>query len=256
MPRAIPEDIAFLTGDIKEGFGLNRFGQAPDFDIADGFVDVWDGANDGTIAQMSYVFSSSAAIDSISSSNVGDTENIEIMGLDGDWEPVTQTVPLTGQTRAALTTPLLRVFRMKNVGTTDLAGQVYLYENTAIVAGVPTDTTKIRAAIQADNNQTLMAIYSVPAGHTLFMDNYYASLGVLAFPGGNSIDLVLKVRPFGQVFQLKHENSLASTGNSSLVYPFGVPFKVDEKSDIIIQASTSENVMKLNAGFNARVYKT
>ena len=130
---------------------------------ADGEVTVWDGANDGTLNQMVYQWSTTNAIDSISSSNSGDTQDVKIQGLDGDFNIIEQTVTLNGQNRVALSTPLIRVFRGKNNGLTAFAGSIYVYENTTISSGVPTDLTKVRLLIDDGNNQTLMALYTIPA---------------------------------------------------------------------------------------------
>ncbi|CAN8142792.1 hypothetical protein THIOSC15_770002 [uncultured Thiomicrorhabdus sp.] len=136
---------------------------------------MWDGANDASIDQMTYIWSTTPAIDSISSSSISDTGTIQVQGLDANWELITQVVTLNGQTRVALTTPLLRAFRGKNTGTIPLVGNIVIYENTALSGGLPTDTTKIRLIINNGNNQTLMALYTIPAGKTGYMRDWYAS---------------------------------------------------------------------------------
>lgn len=169
--------LALAKGDIPGHTHINKFGKAGDIDIADGFVDVWDGAGEAN-ADKSYTYSSTADIDSLSSSNAGDTQDIEVQGLDTNYDLVTQTITLSGQTRVALTTDLVRVFRMENVGSSDIAGSVYCYVNGAITAGVPDTSADIRAIIQGSFNQTLMALYTVPNGKTAYMKNYWASIAV------------------------------------------------------------------------------
>jgi hypothetical protein len=244
----IETGLSISKGDMPGTTYVHKFGKAPDYDIADGFVSIWDGANDSGTDQMQYIYSSTAAIDSISSSNGSDTEDIEIQGLDSSYNLVIQTITLTGQTRAALTTNLIRVFRLKNVGSSNLLGNVYVYENTALSSGVPIDTTKIRAIIGIGNNQTLMAIYTVPAGKTAYMRNWYAATaGALV----NSVhEIRLFARPFGQVFQLKHDSSLITTGSSHIQHLYFDPEKFEEKTDIEMKANTDTNIAIVSAGFD------
>jgi hypothetical protein len=132
--------LAIAKGEVTGTEFIHKFGVAPLFNIASGFADIWDGSDTGGINQPQYTYSTTNAIDSISSSNNGDTQDIEIQGLyddgSGNWLEITQTVTATGQTRAAIPQALIRVFRMINVGSTDIAGNMYCYENTALAAGV------------------------------------------------------------------------------------------------------------------------
>ena len=104
--------MSIAQGNVTGVSKVNKWGYAPDFDTGDNEVTVWDGAEDGaTWELMRYVYSTTADIDSISSSDNTDDQDIVIEGLDSNWELVTQTATLNGQTRVALSTSLIRVFR-------------------------------------------------------------------------------------------------------------------------------------------------
>ena len=104
------------------------------------------------------------------------TTDIEVQGLDTNWDLVTQTITLTGQTRKALTTDLIRVFRMKNVGATAFVGNVFCYVNGGgLSVGVPDTEADVRAVMQIGNEQTLMALYSIPNGKTGYLSSFYFS---------------------------------------------------------------------------------
>jgi hypothetical protein len=227
----IDHGLEIARGTFSTMSLIHKFGAAPDFDTDDNEVTIWDGANDGGIDEMSYTYSATAAIDTISSSNNGDTQDIEIQGLDSNYDLVTQTVTLTGQTQATLGTSLIRVFRAKNVGSTNLAGDVYIFEQTADAGGdgIPDDTTKIRAVIYAANNQTEMAIYTVPDGKSAYMRGFYATNAGARQTADYLIKL--KVRPFGQVFQLKHKMVIPDT-TAPFQHIYTDPQKFTEKSDI------------------------
>ena len=244
-------NIETARGNVPGVSSIHKFGNAPDFDTGDGVVSIWDGANDGGINQMTYTYSTTAAIDSLSSSSGADTMDIEVQGLDASFAQVTQTITLTGQTRVALTTDLIRVFRLKNVGSTNLAGQLYCYENVATTAGVPNDLTLVRASIDNGNNQTLMAIYTIPAGKTGYMDSFFASTA-----GGNkSSNYIIDVyaRPSGQVFQLKHRNSLADAGSSHIQHKYTVPEVFAAQTDIEMRVQITAagvTAASISAGFD------
>jgi hypothetical protein len=140
--------LSIAQGNVTGTTFVHKFGNAPDFDQSDGFVTCWDGAEDGTAWElMNYVYSTTADIDSISSDNIADTQNVVVEGVDSNWELTTQTVTLNGQTRVALQTPLLRCFRAYNDNSVNLAGHVFVYVNGATTGGIPNNNADIRAIL-------------------------------------------------------------------------------------------------------------
>ena len=94
-------------------------------------------------------------ITSVSSSNNGDTEELVVTGhtvsgtgVNAKFTEVTQTVTLTGQTDATLTTPLARVSRAYVNSAVSLDGDVYLHEGATTVAGVPDTASEIHMKIE------------------------------------------------------------------------------------------------------------
>lgn len=205
---------AVASGSVDGHSSVNKFGNALDFDTGDGEVTVWDGANDGLLGggAMMYTFSSTADIDTISSSSGSDTVVVEVQGLDGDGNLVVQNVTLTGQTDATLSTPLWRVFRIKNVGASNLVGTVYLRTNgSAQSGGVPSVANTARAILQIGANQTEMAVYTVPLGKKAYINNLYASTSGASKATNYTVKMY--IRPTGGVFQLKHRQSISDEKN-------------------------------------------
>ena len=227
--------LAVARGLIPGVTHVNNFGENPDIDTATDPEDVWDFGG-------VYNFSTTDDIDSISSSDAGDTMVITVEGLALDYTKVSQNVTLTGQTRAALATKLIRVNRAFMVGNVSVVGTVSIYENTALTAGVPTDTTKIRAQILAENNQTLMAIYTVPLAKTAYMLRYSAGLS-----RGNATavvaDFILQIALFGEKFRIKDRKAAMSAGQSDIPHIFLIPEVIPAKSDIKIKCDrvTADN---------------
>jgi len=247
--------LSITAGSDPNFISVHKFGEAPDFDTADNFVTIWDGADDGGIAQFVYKYSASALIDSISSSITGDTQSVELQGLDTNWALVVQTFDMTGQARKALTTPLVRIFRIKNEGATNFAGTVYAYENTTIGTGIPTDKTKIRAMVQIGNNQTLMAVYTIPAGYTGYMFEYDASGANGTFNNTGQSIIKLYARPFGGVFQLKRVIALSATGTSYPIKTWEMPEKFLEKTDLELRCNTTVDGSAIAGGFDLILVK-
>jgi len=240
--------LAISKNDVSGATFIHKFGAAPNFDIGDLFATVWDGADNGDIAEPRYIYSTTADIDSLSSAAAGDTQDIEIQGLDADYNLVIQTIALNGQNRVALTTNLIRVFRMKNVDNTDLTDHCYVFVNTALLGGVPIDTTKVRAMIHDENNQTEMAVYTIPAGKTGYLRDWYASTAGAKKDSAHTI--LVKARPFGQVFQLKHKSNITVTGTSYIQHRYMEPKKFTEKTDIEMQADTDQDAAGVSGGFD------
>ena len=243
--------VEVSRGNVSGATFIHKFGVVPDFDTGDNSVHIWDGADDGGSDLMQYTFSTTDDIDSLSSSDNGDTQDVEVQGLDANFDLVTQTITLTGQTRVALTTDLVRVFRMINRGSTDFAGTVYCFKNVATTLGVPDTLANVRAQIVGANNQTLMAIYTIPNGKTGFMRSWYASIAGANKSSNYVIDLFARLD--GEVFQLKHRSAIDDSGTSYIQHDYVEPKKFEAKTDITMKADiTSAGVTgaTVAAGFD------
>lgn len=140
----------------------------------------------GSVVNETYV--STNIIDSIVSSNAGDTQDIVVVGntitAGGILTEVTQTATLTGQTEAALTTPLARANRayVANSGAFDspqaaLAGNVAVYDNTdGITAGVPNTDAATKLMILAGQTQSQKCATAVPDGYYWLLSQAFFSV--------------------------------------------------------------------------------
>jgi hypothetical protein len=250
--------LAIAEGDVTGKSFIHKFGEAPDFDQTDGAVTVWGGANDGLLGggAMTYTYSSTADIGLITSSNAGDTQTIEIQGLDSNFDLVTQTITLNGQTDvdiSATGVDLIRAFRMKNTGSTDLAGVVYLRTNGSAQngSGVPTVANTVRAIINNGDNQTLMSIFTVPNATTGYMRDWYASTA--GATRTSEYKLRLRARPVNGVFQIKHVSSISDAGSSTYKHQYIEPEVFQAKTDIELTAemlTTAATQADIAGGFD------
>jgi len=226
-----PFYLEVAKGNIPGHSIMSKFGQNDDLGTG-AYEDVWDGGD-------SYTYPADATADITELvSTEADTVDIEIQGLSVDGTLTVQTKTLTGTTPVTLTTALWRAFRLKNMGATTLAGDVTL-ENTG--------NTVEYAKIVAGNNQTLMALYTIPLGKTGYMVQ-----GTNSIAGTNRTYAVsgkMWMRPYGGVWQLKKTFGLQSDGTSYLVMPWPLPGKIPAKTDIRVEAISSAAGGVINTTF-------
>jgi hypothetical protein len=173
-------------------------------------------------------------------------EDVEIQGLDTNWDLTVQTVTLDATnttTAVALTTALRRVFRMK------VMADIVTDQN---ISAHNSGDTQDYATILAGNNQTLMAIYTVPNGKTAYINNYYGTqINVTnKTPVSTIFRLWAADRANGYEFQLKHSVGASETGTSDPKHEFVPRLKFAEKTDIKMTAYCDTNAGYVSAGFD------
>lgn len=135
--------------------------------------DIWNAA--ATVTTITQV--STAALLYVSSTSVADTtQTATIVGLDANYDEITENVDLNGQTAVATTKAFLRV----NSVTIDAAaaGIVYIYYTCVVAAGVPQTASKVQSRIEIAALQAYNAIYTVPRNKILYLTSLrYASTG-------------------------------------------------------------------------------
>jgi hypothetical protein len=189
-----------------------------------------------------YSYLSAASVLKVSSSSANDTSagtgarTVELFGLDGDYNEINEVVTLNGQTAVNSTQSYLRINRMivRSAGSGGSnAGIIYAGTGT-VTTGVPAN---IYATINGDGtNQTLMALWTVPAGYTGYLMQYDVSNGTTSNTPA-VCKLTLVARPYGEVFQSKDVKSL--TTGMHIENTLIVPVKFAEKTDIEVRAVSS-----------------
>lgn len=217
-----------------------KFGANPLITAATDPEDIWEGGGvypDSAYGTLPNI--GTADIVSISSSNAADTQNALIFGLGADGYAVTQQVTLQGQTRVALGTPLWRVWRVENWSATSFAGNVYVYSGTANTAGVPSGASVVKAVVMDGNNQTQMAIYTIPRGKVGFLSRSEVGFGFNGLPsaGTEEVQFAFKARTYGKTYKVKKTVNLISTATSehsdTRFYPDPLPALTDIKLTVV-----------------------
>jgi len=178
------------------------------------------------------------AVVNVERNNVADNgKTVVVQGLDADFNSVEDTIVIDGADTLG-TVLFHRVNRafVTNGGTTNVG-------NIDIEAGAAGGTTVAR--ITAGLGQTLMAVYTVPAGKTGYI--YQGTATAQADADGTGF---MMVRYDGQTtFRVGHTFEVDGDGGQYL-YDFAFPIPVPEKSDIDIRITTRSNNGRYTAAFD------
>lgn len=233
MANYFPLDNMFLNisrGLVKGTSFVHKFGAVPAMSTNTTGT-IWD-VNDTVYPWSAWATSGAVTVDRASTSDAG--KHITVVGLDANYEPLTEVVTLTNPTGNASTGSFVRVFRaFVSDGETN-EGLISIKRNSTVVA-----------SITAGKGQTLMSVYTVPAGHTAYLFKGTASAQAGADGTGDMF-----VRYFGQTsFRVGHSFEVGGVGGQ-YTYDFTTPIPIPAKSDIDVRITTRSNNGRYTAAFD------
>lgn len=207
--------ISSFRGRLDGWEHIHKFGSNPAIGTA--AESVWSGGG-------LYPWPSGAATLIVQSDDTGDVGTVNIKGLDADYNELEETVTLPGGSpNNVLTTGLfLRVFRVTFTGAANNAGTIVINHTATNIA-----------QIDPGKNQTLMAVYTIPAGNHAWLLNYAVSVGK-----NDDAVVELYTRQPGQPFRIQSELGVFQ---NSLIKEFPVPLKLAPKTDIDLRATTTNS---------------
>lgn len=232
------EKLNIARGLVRDTTHIHKFGAVPSMSINTSGT-VWD------IGDTLYPWATWDAgagvvnIDCASASDAGVGKFVVVEGLDGDYNVVTETINLTVQNNNTGTQSFRRVYRAYVGNGATNVGNINIQRNTTNVA-----------RITAGQGQTLMAVYTVPAGYT-----GYILKGTMSAQAGADATGNMYVRYFGEsAFRVGHTFEVSGSGGAYL-YDFGVPIAIPEKSDIDVRATVRSNNGRYTAAFDIVLIK-
>ena len=171
---------------------------------------------------------------SVTRASAGDAGKVVvIIGLDGSYNQITESVTLANPSGNLTAQSFIRVFRAYTISGTNSG-------NIDIISGATTV-----ARINQDKGQTLMAVYTVPAGHSAYLLQGTASCQSGADATGD-----MYIRYFGEAsFRVGHSFELSGNGGQYM-HSFPVPIKIPQKSDIDIRCLVRSNNARVTAAFD------
>jgi len=238
-----PFNLQVSRGQVAYHETQFKFGFNPDID--DSLETIW--AEGGL-----YSYLSAASVLKISSSSTDDASagtgarTITISGLDANYDEISESVTLNGQTAVNTTQSFLRVFRMI-VNTAGSGGQNagVIYAGTGTVtSGVPANKY---GTIAVGDNQTLMCFWTVPRGYTAYLYQVDISMNTEVANKYGTVSIV--ARPEGGVFNIKDKFALSQ---DIIHQEFKHPIKFAEKTDLEVRAiaSSSNANLAVSAGLD------
>ena len=217
---------------------IHKFGSNPDISntvSATSPETVWDGSNE-------YTFPPDAGTGlQIKSSDANDLQEFVVQGLDVNFNNQTWTGNLNGTNDVAIDGTWTRVFRAFNNDSSGISGNVNIHGNG--------DASASFAQVLPGNDQTLMALYTIPANYTGYLCEYHIS----AHNSGSSsligYTVQIKTRNYGKTFRVQEITSVTTNNVASNTHPF--PLQLAPKTDVIVNViSANGNNGSVNADFD------
>lgn len=230
--RYEPFELQVARGQISWHERLFQFGT--NINVGTSFSTLWPGG--GTL----YAYPSAATVLKISSASASDAaagtgaRTVLVNGLDANYNEISETVILNGQTAVNTVNSYLRFHYMEvlTAGSGETAAGI-------LYAGVGTVTTGVPATIygyvSVGYNVSEQAFWTVPAGYTAYITS-------CAWTSANTTANIivtgsLNLRDFGGVFVV--ESACKMTAGNSFNRHFDTPIMVPEKTDIEMRAASS-----------------
>jgi hypothetical protein len=241
-----PFGLQVARNQIQGHSGIIIFGYNGDLDTSE--ESIWP---DGGTTPHPTV----ASVLKISSSDANDTSagtgarTVLISGLDGDYNTVSETITLNGQTAVNTTNSFLYVnaFYVVTVGSGG-ANAGTLYAGTGIVtSGVPATVYDL---IAIGYNQRTTAHYCVPAGYTGYMVSGLITAGQAS--GSTSVTAFLKQHGPDGILRV---GAVTTLNNGSVEYHFDPCYVIPEKNCVGATAIGSAANNSVSAYFNIILIK-
>ena len=229
--RYEPFELQVARGQITWHSEQNIFGYGTTPASAGIFRTVWE-----NMATTEYVFPSSVLTMQLVSTAVGDTASVTIVGLDANYNIISEVLVLNGTTNVPTVKQYFRINSMfVSAGSTTNPTGVVSLSNGGVVYGQI--NTGVFNGTTASLGRSQMAVYTVPAGYTFYGYRY----GAYSSFNGNSANYTT---------YRAITNSSAGVQQLIVQTPFNTnyevqrhfPFPYAEKTDLRFQIAPSAAV--------------
>lgn len=233
----VASNVPIAAGEVEGWSSIHKFGAVPLMSTNPGIGSVWD-KSDALYPWTAFDVPGPLTISTTTTNGSSDTNDdgmiVTIVGLDENFLPVSEEITITADAGAGAQI-FSRVYRAFT--SQDNTTQVRVFTTT----GTPTEILRINIG----KSQTLMAIYTVPAGKTAYLTKGVATC---AADADATIDMMVRYGGVG-AFRIGHTAEVAGVGGQ-YQYDFSVPVQMPEKTDIDIRAEVRSNNARVTAAFD------
>jgi len=218
--------LKVAQGEVDGHSFINKFGANFSVNTNTGPETIWTQGGMYPWATLT-----TASVLTVVSTEVADTDSIEIQGLDANYNVITENLTMTGTTPVTTVNSFLRVFRV-------------IYNHEGVNAGVVTLSVGavVVARVDVGLGQTLMCVYTIPAGYT----GYLLQVSATAQKDKDS-QIRLLQRPLNSSFKIAH---IAEVSSGNYHHIPKIPLRFVEKTDIDFVAAEAEtNGTKITGTF-------
>lgn len=223
-------EIDIARGIVRGASSVHKFGAVPQMSTNTTGT-IWD-VDDTLYPWSAFDTPGVLTIPAVNAADNG--SSVKVFGLDANFNEIEEDFVLSSSTTVTGTKTFARVYR------------AYYYDDVTNTGNINIQrggTTVLR--ITAGKAQTLMGIYTVPAGKTAYL---LQGTATIEYGGDATIDMF--VRYFGQAsFRIGHSAEVAGTG-MPYNYKFGIPIRIPQKSDIDVRAEVRSNNSRVTAAFD------
>ena len=234
-----PFDLQVSRNQITGHTSTNIFGYGTTPATAGTFRTVWE-----NMATTEYVFPSSATTMTLTGGS-GDTATITIVGLDANYNVISENLVLTGATGVTTTNAYFRINSMfvASGSTTNPANTVTLTNGGVTYAQI---NTAVFNGVTGSVGTSQMAVYTVPAGSTFYGYRY----GAYSSFNGNTANYTTYravINLSSGVQRLVVQTPYNTTYEVQRHFPFAYAEKTDLRFQVASSAATAA-VVSINIG--------
>lgn len=226
-------DVA--KSEVSGATYVNKFGRNDAIDSATP-EEIWSSGG------LRVLLSSAETLDVTSNATADSTGGtgaltLYVEGLDASYNPINETVNITGSAASTTSQAFLRLFRafVVTAGTGATNAGIITIDPSSSGSG------SRQATIGAGDGQTLIGHYTVPATKDAYLIGGVCSVVSASSPAIKQARIQLFRRDFGGAWRLQEEFSARSDGGSPMYITPSVPIQFGPKTDLKWLATVDNN---------------